>query len=417
MRLRPRRLLLPCLVLAVACSSEPGNDTNGPVDLSSCIGATIPIALAVGESRTIDVSHEGNCLHLPGAGTAQEYVVVAYSGFGISTNAGTTASYALQSVVGSPSPAAKLAPTLAPPGGRLSAPGTLSTPVQFELTLRRAERELAAGPLLRRGAISQPPSAPPALGDKDSFNVCANAGCSSFIRVGATVKYAGSPGVIYQDDHQISGAEQLDPADILQFGTLFDNYLYATDTTAFGRESDINQDQHIAILMTPAVNNLTTNCTNGRIIGYTFSNDLIPGAPGSNAREMFYTIATSPATAQCKAVTRASALGQLPPTLIHEMQHMISFNQHVLLRFGNDQDVWLNEGLSHFAEELGWRTVPSSQCSDCFSTFAGGNVSNAYAYLNDTEGQFLIAPEATDGTLAERRGVALCAMGGGPLLD
>jgi len=402
MRLRPRRLLLPCLVLAVACSSEPGNDTNGPVDLSSCIGATIPIALAVGESRTIDVSHEGNCLHLPGAGTAQEYVVVAYSGFGISTNAGTTASYALQSVVGSPSPAAKLAPTLAPPGGRLSAPGTLSTPVQFELTLRRAERELAAGPLLRRGAISQPPSAPPALGDKDSFNVCANAGCSSFIRVGATVKYAGSPGVIYQDDHQISGAEQLDPADILQFGTLFDNYLYATDTTAFGRESDINQDQHIAILMTPAVNNLTTNCTNGRIIGYTFSNDLIPGAPGSNAREMFYTIATSPATAQCKAVTRASALGQLPPTLIHEMQHMISFNQHVLLRFGNDQDVWLNEGLSHFAEELGWRTVPSSQCSDCFSTFAGGNVSNAYAYLNDTEGQFLIAPEATDGTLAER---------------
>jgi hypothetical protein len=74
----------------------------------------------------------------------------------------------------------------------------------------------------------------------------------------------------------------------------------------------------------------------------------------------------------------------------------------VLVRFGNDQDVWLNEGLSHFAEELGWRTVPSSQCGDCFSTFAGGNVSNAYAYLNNPEGQFLIAPEATDGTLAER---------------
>src|SRR4029077_16842017 len=133
-----------------------------------------------------------------------------------------------------------------------------------ELTLRRAERELAASTLLRRGAISQPPSAPPALGDKDTFNVCAHAGCATFIRVGATGKYAGSPGVISQDDHQISGAEPLDPANILQFGTLFDTYLYATDTTAFGRESDINQDQHIAILMTPAVNTLTTNCTNGR---------------------------------------------------------------------------------------------------------------------------------------------------------
>lgn len=400
---RSRRLLLPCLVLAVACGSDPGNGATGPVDLSSCTGAsTIPISLAVGESRTIDVSHQGNCLLLPGGTTAQEYVVVAYSGFGISTSGGTTANYALQSIVGSPSPARSFAGSPGPPTARLSAPATLSTPVQFELTLRRAERELAAGPLLRRAAISQPPAAPPALGDKDSFNVCANANCSSFVRIGATVKYAGNPGVIYQDDHQLNGAEQLDPEDILQFGSLFDNYLYATDTTAFGRESDINHDQHITILMTPAVNNLTTDCTNGRIVGYTFSNDLIPGAPGSNAREMFYTVATAPATAQCKAVTRASALSQLPPTLIHEMQHMISFNQHVLLRFGNDQDVWLNEGLSHFAEELGWRTVPSSQCGDCFSTFAGGDVRNAYAYLTNTEGQFLIAPEATDGTLAER---------------
>lgn len=403
MRHHSRRLALLFTVLAVACGSNPGNDITGPADLSSCTGAaTIPISLAVGQSRTIDVSHQGNCIRLPAASSAQEYVVVAYTGYGISSRSGTSADYALQSIIGSPTAASTFAANLGGPAVQLATAASPSTPAQFELNLRRAERELAMSPLLHLGAVSHPPAVPPAVGDKDSFNVCATATCAAFNRISATVKYAGNPGVIYQDDHQLAGAEQLDLADIQQFGALFDNYLYATDTTAFGRESDINNDQHITILMTPAVNNLTSNCTNGRIIGYTFSNDLVSFARGSNAREMFYTIATSPATQRCKAVTRASALSQLPPTLIHELQHMISFNQHVLLRNGNDQDVWLNEGLSHFAEELGWRTVPASQCGDCFSSFAGGDVSNAYAYLNNPESQYLIAPEAGDATLPER---------------
>lgn len=403
MRFLTRRLTLIFPVLAVACGTNPGNDVSGPTNLSNCtVGTTIPILLAVGQSRTIDVTRQGNCLLLPATGSAEEYVVVAYSGYGISNSSGTSAGYALQSIIGSPMAASAFTGNFRTPGGELVRAATPSTPSQFELTLRRAERELARSPRRHLGAVSLPPAAPPAVGDRDSFNVCATAKCTTFNRIGATVKYAGNPGVIYLDDHQLGGAEQLAPADIQQLGELFDNYLYAVDTTAFGRESDINNDQHIAILMTPAVNSLTADCTNGRIIGYTFSNDLVPFARGSNSREMFYTIATSPATQQCKAVTRLSALAALPPTLIHELQHMISFNQHVLLRNGSDQDVWLNEGLSHFAEELGWRSVPASQCGDCFSEFAGGNVSNAYAYLNDPESQYLIAPESGDATLAER---------------
>ena len=38
--------------------------------------------------------------------------------------------------------------------------------------------------------------------------------------------------------------------------------------------------------------------------------------------------------------------------LVHELQHLISFNQHVLLRFGEAEVSWLNEGLSHYAEDL-----------------------------------------------------------------
>ena len=39
--------------------------------------------------------------------------------------------------------------------------------------------------------------------------------------------------------------------------------------------------------------------------------------------------------------------------LAHEFQHLISFNQHVLLRPGGDSEVsWLNEGMSHVTEDL-----------------------------------------------------------------
>lgn len=401
-----RRLLALSAVALAACSSNPGDDTAVQVDLTSCISSnTIPIALNVGEFRIIDPVHEANCLSLPAGTLAQEYVVVAYSGYGVSNTNGTSAPYALQSLPVAATSARVTGLDLPIPVDRLFA-APLS-PAAFEGNLRRAEQALARSPARHFGAIAMPPAAPPVLGDRDSFYVCATSSCATFNRVGATVMYAGNPGVIYLDDHQGAGTDQFLAGDFQQLGQLFDNYLYAADTTAFGRESDINNDQHIAILMTPAVNNLTSDCSNGRVIGYTFGNDLIPLAPGSNAREMFYTVSTSATTSGCTAVTRASALTALPPTLIHELQHMISFNQHVLLRPGQDQDVWLNEGLSHFAEELGWRTVPASQCAtapggDCFTEFVSGNLNNAYSYLLAPENEFLIAPEAGDGTLPER---------------
>lgn len=392
-------------IALLGCSSGPGGDNPVTVDLSSCTASnTTPVGLAVGEFRLIDPVHQGNCVTLPASSSAQEYVVVAYSGFGASTANGTSAPFALQSQVTTAASSA-LAADLSLPIARLVA--TPSTPDAFERTLREAERALAASPARYLGNIKLTPSAPPNVGDRDSFYVCATGTCSAFNRIGATVKYAGAPGVIYLDDAQGVTGEQLSTADFQQLGQLFDNYIYATDTTAFARESDINGDGHIAILMTPAVNALTADCTNGRIIGYTFANDLLPFARGSNAREMFYTFTTSAATAGCKSVTRSSALTALPATLIHEMQHMISFNQHVLLRGGFDQNTWLNEGLSHFAEELGWRTVPTSQClnapgGDCFTEFVGGNLRDAYDYLVEPESQYLIAPVAGDATLAER---------------
>jgi hypothetical protein len=71
---------------------------------------------------------------------------------------------------------------------------------------------------------------------------------------------------------------------------------------------------------------------------------------------VFYGLVPDPDNATCR-VSRNFASRLLPPTFVHEFQHMISFNQHVLIRNGASEDTWLNEGLSHFAEELVGRRV------------------------------------------------------------
>jgi hypothetical protein len=83
---------------------------------------------------------------------------------------------------------------------------------------------------------------------------------------------------------------------------------------------------------------------------------------------------------------------------------MISFNQHVLIRGGTSEDTWLNEGLSHFAEELGGRQIDNIECTNnsCLSQYVSDNVGNAYNYLLNPEATFLIEPGNSTGTLEER---------------
>jgi hypothetical protein len=166
----------------------------------------------------------------------------------------------------------------------------------------------------------------------------------------------------------------------------------------------------VIVLLTQRVNALSPNCNNtGRVIlGYFFGADLLPRTsanPGSNEAEVFYGLVQDPTSASCD-ISREEATGRLPATFIHEFQHMISFNQHVLLRGGTTEDTWLNEGLSHFAEELGGRQVPDAECpnsNSCAEEFLGqGDLFNALAYLASPEDFFLIEPGSSNGRLEER---------------
>ncbi len=197
--------------------------------------------------------------------------------------------------------------------------------------------------------------------------------------------------------------------DLDQVKTLFDQYLYPIDTVAFGRESDVDGNGVVIVLLTQLVNALSPDCsTTGRIIlGYFFGADLLPPGsnnPGSNDGEVFYGLVPDVNNSRCQ-VSKEEANSKLPATFIHEFQHMISYNQHVLLRHGSSEDTWLNEGLSHFAEELGGREVPDAQCAptSCEEEFLGqGDLLNALEYLASPEDFYLIEPGSSTGQLEER---------------
>ena len=395
---RSRRAPWLLALAAAAC----GGGSTGPSPTPQC-GTPLEVSLPLGGSRLVDPATENRCLRLPGGPDVHEYLVVAYAGTGSEAANGVQGPFQLRADRGSASlrAGATLLPALAGDGS-----GSLA----FHHSLRRAEAALAASPVaaMSRAAMASRGAAlrqPPTVGQQEGFNVCATISCASVTAITATARYVGPRGAIYPDDQRTAGAQHLTQGELDALGTPFADQLHPIDTIAFGTASDIDNDGHIAIVITDQVNDLSPDCTNGRVVGYFFGGDLLLTYPGSNRREVFFAFAPKPATATCPAVSRTGALRSLPPVLIHELQHMISFNQHVLRRGRPDETPWLNEALSHFAEELGGRLIPDAQCphsASCFAQFSTGNLQNGYLYLENPEASFLVAPSENGPTLAER---------------
>jgi hypothetical protein len=397
--------------IATAGLAACGSDTTGP-NLSIC-GAVTPTALSVGDVALFDPTG-GPCLAVPSvqvAGTAgAEYLYLAASTAGQQSPTAITGQYAITGAA-LPGTAADRAPL---PSPLLSAFKPALTAEQFHMMLRTRERQLASDPRVALFRAARAPSlaaaAPPQLGDVRTFFVCQNINCTQpFAQVTAEAKEVSGKVAIFVDQAATT-AQSYTAADLTNIGQLFDNYLYPIDTTNFGRESDIDGDGFVEVLMTPQINRLSGNCntTKSVILGYFFSLDLEPSQTGSNGAEIFYSIVPDPDNTTC-TVPKSFAEDNLGPTFIHEFQHMISYNRHVLVAGGQSEDTWLNEGLSHYAEELGGRLIPDAQNpllqspqENTLGQFASGDYDNAYTYLRNPEGAALIESDASNGTLNER---------------
>lgn len=408
------RLFLPLLVAAAAACSG-GSDSTGPVTPTlSCNPGPAPTVINAGEFRIINPAGSEGCLRLPAAGVGgAEYLVAALSTAGQVTSTGVTIDYALQGGLSGSLNGSAAGSGISSP--LLEAWREPSTAAAFHAMLRQRERALAAEPGARFGAgAPRLASPPPVVGVKDTFKVCGNTSCTSFKTVIATAKYVGPKGAIFLDD--VVPPNGLTQQDIDTLGLLFDGgvagaapNMYEIDTTAFGRESDIDGNGKVIFLLTDAVNDLSGTCSSGGIIlGFFYGGDLLPVSvsnPGSNEAEIFYGLVPN-STGGC-AVSTTYVKQQIAPVFIHEFQHMISYNQHVLARPGvNGEEVWLNEGLSHFAEELGGRLLGNGPGQGLASTrlvqFTIPDLLNANDYLLDPEAHFLITPSSSTGTLEER---------------
>jgi hypothetical protein len=81
---------------------------------------------------------------------------------------------------------------------------------------------------------------------------------------------------------------------------------------------------------------------------------------------------------------------------------MISYNQHVLLRGGSAEVQWLNEGMSHYAEELGGRAIlAGTGDSTQFCNYVRGDLANLGLYWGDPKSHALLDTSGIGG-LAER---------------
>jgi hypothetical protein len=273
----------------------------------------------------------------------------------LSISTGGTTTAALNRLL----PTFQLAPSLAPP--RLRRDDT------FELELRqRSERELA--PLIATARAEAQQKAArfnvsvslPQIGDLLKLNANSSSSCANpNYRTGRVVAITDRAIVVADTANPANG---FTTSDYEYFAAGFDTLVYPVDTLNFGAPTDKDNNQHVILFFTRAVNELTPPGQSFYVGGFFFSRDLFPttttvgiqGCAGSNFAEMFYMLVPDPAgvvnqNARSIEFVKGVTLG----TLAHEFQHLINASRHLYTNAsGAFEDVFLDEGLAHEAEEL-----------------------------------------------------------------
>ena len=383
-----------CSLLAVGCS-----ESTGP--LAPCTAGAPLVNLTAGEYRSADPRPRGDfvlrTVRGPGcvafaanqSGSDIEYLLVPQAATG---TPGGKSSFLLRG--------ATLAASSAPAPAPIAPSVQLAPAARFHQFLRESEQQLYLSnpPTIHPFTAPRAALAPPAVGDPGTFSVCSNLDCTSKTTVTATAKQVGMHIAIFVDNN--APPNGLSDADLLSLRLKFDTLLYVRDTLAFGGETDIDGNTVVIVLMTNAVNQLVSaaECSaTGFVAGYFYGADLIFGQ-GNNG-EIFYSIVADPLGTLSCAHSVAQVNSLVPVTFIHEFQHMISFGQHYLRRAGAPEVLWLNEGLSHFAEEMGGRRYLPDTATFC--DFVNGDLHNAGQYFSAPQDHYLLATEGI-GTLAER---------------
>ncbi|MDZ7779230.1 MAG: hypothetical protein U5R14_04725 [Gemmatimonadota bacterium] len=378
-----------------------GSVMSEAVPLSvSGTGGSLP--LDVGDVVDLDDPDGLDCVRLSGADSAA-YVAVATSA---STIAGATHPFRMTGLAsgGGRTTAGRARDVLsgAPPRG--DAPEELSAQERFESSLRLEEAELVE----RRVSGAHPtpealraPAAAPSTGQHRDFFVF-NGGddaADRFDQVRATVRHVSRHAVIYVDDEAPEGG--FTDADLDSIGERFDEVIHPTVTDVFGAPSDLDGNERVAMLFTPVVNELTERESDSFVGGFFYGRDLMPELASSNGGEIFYALVPDPNGEHGDPRQLSQVRSVVPSILAHEFQHMVHFNQRVLLRDASQDALWMLEGLAQMAEELVARAYERRSAPSDAELFRDGNRRRARLYLDRPDSVSLIVSSGR-GTLAER---------------
>ena len=404
---------------------------------SVCTGIVGATTMVVGDVQTFSGAQYG-CLS--GSALGAEFAMVAFNS---STDQTASLSASITGTGLAAVPSTFAAPAAAPV--LRSTIGSRATPVlqldeSFHLALlaraNAEHRSFASGRDARRQVLRSISGSGPGsgistnaipgtvkVGDLVTLNVSVNF-CTNPVNRGLRVAALGTKSIVLADTLNPAGG--FTDADYQRISARFDTLVYPLDVGAFGAPSDIDGNGRVGIIFTRTVNEQTPANVNYFVGGFFNPRDLFPrvaqvttdNCPASNEGEMFYMLAPDPGGAVNGNVRTTGFVDSLTTgVLAHEFQHLINGSRRFYINTAaNDfEAVWLNEGLSHVAEELLYYResgfTPRQNLTDStirilnrptygfWKSDAAANFSRFLAYLRAPGGN---SPYANDDELATR---------------
>ena len=358
-------------LLLVACSDSalapiPGNPDPTVSNLGS---------MNVGDVRVMTFSAASGGLSIPASLQSAQYAVILGN---VNVASNSIGNYSVRGDWLAPAAQTSVGDLFPPTRQSLVAPPMMSRGEEFEGSLRNFERTrlprpggTAGGSIAAADKLVPKPAGavnpPPAVGSTVQFKVLTSAGfggvtttacsASGFMSTTGVVQYVSQHAIIVSDVNSPGGG--FSSADFRAIGDEFDQMIYPTDVSYFGTPTDIDNNGHIFIYYTPAVNKLTAAgqaTTTGYVGGFFFAGDLYPpttsGCLSSNQGEIFYLLAPDPRGVNGNSFSTAFVRQVTRGTVAHEFQHMInSGNRYISPALVNFEATWLDEGLAHLAED------------------------------------------------------------------
>lgn len=432
------------LVTALAAgSTEIVATTGGRSDrfeLRVCERAELSLTgMAVGQAETTSAAC-AQTLRIGGGPAGSEYVYVAFHASGVGTNRALfdVTAQGIRGAVGPPSPS--------PLGGHPTftlGHGGPAADESFHLRLREAERRQL--PSVRHAAAPRTPdagpqpsfstaAAVPAEGSKlrlnvltreasdprNGINACTDSRAVTQ-RTGVVVAVTQRAIVVVDSANPATG---ITPAEYRAFGVTFDTLVHPLMVQTFGEPGDIDDNDRAIIFYTRGVNELTPPGSNSYVGGFFWAGDLFAksgenSCANSNHGEVFYMLAPDPGgsvngNSRTDDLIRRTTVG----VLAHEYQHLINASRRMYVnRASSFEETWLNEGLSHVAEELLFfragglgprqniteQTLRgSARAWNAYAQYQASNASRLSEYLRSTASESVLG----DAVRLETRGAA-----------